>query len=333
MRSCKLGNTGLISSALGFGCSGIMGRVGRRESLRALAAAWDAGVTFYDTARSYGYGESEAVLGEFLQGRRGRAIVSTKFGILAGRQPFWKRAAKPIVRTVLSAVPSARGAVQKRIAREFTANRFTVAVLEQSLHESLRKLKTDYVDLLFLHQAEESVLERAELFSAIEKMIAAGKVRVAGISAEPQVIVAATGKHLPAIQAAQFSCNLFDLSAAGAGAAAAGIGWAGVANHPFRGVGGVQACRRLLADTAAAAPVELREKLADARGNAFPDAVLNLILASPGIDVVIPAMMNPGHIRVNAAAIEQSQFSSAELDWLRTALTAAQVPVANAPTE
>ena len=66
------------ASVLGFGCGSVMGRVGREESLRAMNVAWDAGITLFDTARSYGFGEAEAVLGEFLSGKREQAVIATK---------------------------------------------------------------------------------------------------------------------------------------------------------------------------------------------------------------------------------------------------------------
>ena len=69
-------------SVLGFGCAALMGRASRGESLKALGTALDAGITFFDTARSYGYGASEGLLGQFLQGRRDKVILCTKFGIL-----------------------------------------------------------------------------------------------------------------------------------------------------------------------------------------------------------------------------------------------------------
>ena len=59
MRPIQLRGTELKSSALGFGCANLMGRVGRRESLRALELAFDQGISYFDTARSYGWGKSE----------------------------------------------------------------------------------------------------------------------------------------------------------------------------------------------------------------------------------------------------------------------------------
>src|SRR6185312_10633129 len=163
MRTAPIGNTGIFCSVLGFGCSAIMGRSGRRASLRALGEAWQAGITLYDTARSYGGGESEAILGEFLAGRRDRAIISTKFGIVPVRPPLWKRVAKPAARALISVAPFARAAVRKGAGPQFVEGQFSAGVLRESIHLSLRKLRTDYVDFLFLHNATAPVLEQDDL--------------------------------------------------------------------------------------------------------------------------------------------------------------------------
>ena len=70
MRYVSLPNGGPDVSVLGLGCAAMMGSAGRHESLVALAAAYDSGINFFDTARSYGYGASEGLLGEFCAGRR-----------------------------------------------------------------------------------------------------------------------------------------------------------------------------------------------------------------------------------------------------------------------
>ncbi|HTX41734.1 MAG TPA: aldo/keto reductase [Acidobacteriaceae bacterium] len=322
MRRIRLGETGISSSVLGFGCSALLGRSGQKQSLRALAAAWDAGITFFDTARSYGYGESETLLGEFLRGRRDRAVIATKFGILASPQPLWKRAAKPVLRALLAVAPQARSAVRRQAAGEFAANQFTVEVLERSLHESLRKLRTDYVDLLFMHSAPASVLAQPELLAALEKLVTSGKVRVAGISCEPDVAALALQQKPRPLRAVQFPCNVFDLSATGMADASGNCGWATIANHPFGGVMRVQQCRAMLGQIAAspATPAGLREKLGTVEDAVLADVVLNLIVQGTGIQVVVPAMMKTEHLRRNVEAMEGSRFSGDEIVWLRCAL-------------
>src|SRR5262249_18716172 len=89
------------ASVLGLGCASMLGRAGRRESLAALNAAYDAGITFYDPARSYGYGECEGLLGEFFHGaRRDSVVLCTKFGILPGNPAGWKNRIKPLARAI-----------------------------------------------------------------------------------------------------------------------------------------------------------------------------------------------------------------------------------------
>jgi D-threo-aldose 1-dehydrogenase len=323
MRSVELGAGGMRASALGFGCSAVLGRVGRKESLAALGAAYDAGITFYDTARSYGYGESEALLGEFLRGRRDSVVVSTKFGILPAQTSFLKETVKPLARKVLRLIPSARKAVQKQIGAQFSANQFTVAVLRESVETSLRKLGTDYIDLLFMHSAPVSVLQQEDLLAAMQQMVGEGKVRRAGISSEPEVIEAALKADIAELRSFQFPCNLFDLGIAGK-LRGADVDVVAVANHPFGGVQRVAESKALLAALAKdeGTSRELREKLLVVDDAVLADVVLNAITDGTGIQVVIPSMMQVGHLRTNVAAMERSRFSSEELGWLRRAMTA-----------
>ena len=310
------------SSALGFGCSALLGRVGRKDSLAALSAAYDAGITFYDTARSYGYGESEALLGGFLRGRRDSVVISTKFGILPAQTSFLKETIKPLARNVLKLMPSARKAVQKQIAAQFSANQFTVPVLRESVETSLRKLGTDYIDLLFMHSAPVSVLQQEDLLGAMQQLVSEGKVRRAGISAEADVIEAALLANLAGLRSYQFACNLFDLGIA-AKLDGYGSDVVAVANHPFGGVQRVAESKALLTALIKdeGTPEALRERLRVVDDAMLADIVLNAVTYETGIQVVIPSMMQVGHLRTNVAAMEKSRFSSEELKWLRGAMT------------
>jgi aryl-alcohol dehydrogenase-like predicted oxidoreductase len=320
------------ASALGFGCSAVLGRVGRRESLAALGAAYDAGITFYDTARSYGYGESEALLGEFLRGRRESVVVSTKFGILPAQTNFFKETVKPLARKVLQMVPSARKAVQRQIGAQFSANNFTVEVLRESVETSLRRLGTDYVDLLFMHSAPVSVLQQEDLLAEMQTMVGEGKVRRAGISAEPEVIEAALEANPEGLKSFQFPCNLFDLRIAERlkGRESDVVA---VANHPFGGVLRVAESKTRLAALGKddGTSQALREKLLVVDDAVLADVVLNAITEGTGIQVVIPSMMQVRHLRTNVAVMERSQFSSEELAWLRRAMMAAVTRGAEEP--
>lgn len=327
MLTRELGNTGISCSVLGFGCSAILGRSGKRESLRALGAGWDAGITLYDTARSYGYGESEALLGQFLSGRRHQAVISTKFGIVPLRPPLWKRMAKPAARAVISLIPSMRAAVRKQAGRQFSEGQFTTTVLEESIHLSLRKLRTDYVDLLFLHAAPVSVLQQDDLLAAMEKLVNTGKVRAAGISADPDVIGLTVEKAPHPLRVLQFPCNIFDDSAprlieSASEKSASAITFGAIANHPFGGVTRVMQSREVLTQIAAAPGLSpsLREKLNGVDDGVLSDVVLNTVLSHPCIHAVVPAMMKLSHLAKNVAAITSSRFSQEDLQELRQRL-------------
>lgn len=323
MRTTELGSTGISCSVLGFGCSALLGRAGKRESMRALAAAWDAGITLYDTARSYGYGESEALLGDFLKGRRHQAVVATKFGIVPLRPPLWKRIAKPAARAAISMIPSMRGAVRKQAGRQFIQGQFTTAVLEESITLSLRKLKTDYVDLLLLHAAPAAVLQQDDLLTAMENLVNSGKVRAAGISADPDVIALAVDRSPRPLRVLQFPCNIFDSSGpdlleARMRTGSPPISFGVIANHPFGGILRVRQGREILARIAAQPGLDpvLREKLGDVDEGVLADVVLNLVLSHPSINAVVPAMMQIPHLRKNIAAVNDSRFTPGEIHIL-----------------
>lgn len=267
MQSIAPDDVAARAPVLGFGCSAMMGRVGRKASLAALAAAYDAGITFYDTARSYGYGESEELLGEFLRGRRDSVVVSTKFGTLPKAASPFKRVLKPAVRGLLGVFPSARRQMRRQFAAMSSTGHFTVAALHGSLDASLRALRTDYVDFLFLHEAPASVLQQDDLFAALRGLVEAGKVRRFGIASQPEVIEAALAARVPGLQSMQFPCNVSNMGQADGCLRAQGEVFA-IANHPFGGAAGIAAGKAALGRIARASktpPGAAREVDADER--------------------------------------------------------------------
>lgn len=318
MRYVSVGNGVPDVSVLGLGCSAMMGRVGRRESETALSAAFDLGVNFFDTARSYGYGASEGVLGEFCRGRRDKVVISTKFGILPAAKS-WKQAVKPLARKVVRMFPGLRKAAQKQGQALFTPGQFSVPVLRSSLETSLRELKTDYVDMLLMHAAPMSVLAQDDLLAELERVVAEGKVRVAGISGELDVMAATFAQRPAVLQTAQLACNIehFDFLER-----TRGTGMFLVANHPFGGPAGVTECRRRIEALRSSdrLPQELRAKLDTNDPRLMPEVVLNAILVGTGIGAATPAMMQRKHLESNCRAVMECRFSEGELVVLRREL-------------
>jgi aryl-alcohol dehydrogenase-like predicted oxidoreductase len=321
MRTVRLDGYEMTSSVLGFGCSAVMGRVGRRASLAALGAAFDAGITFYDTARSYGYGEAEGLLGEFLRARRDEVVVSTKFGILPAKSNPLKQALKPLARGLMRLAPSLRKAMQGPIAAQFSAGHFTVGAMRSSLEASLRALQTGYVDLFFLHLPPVSVFQQEDLFAALEHLTIEGKVLRVGIAADAPVALAALEAHRPDLRTVQFPCNLFDAGLAGQ-LNRFDRGVVAIANHPFGGPQRIAESKRLIQALVRepATPESLRFKLWKLDDVVLADLVLNTITSGTGIKVVVPSMLRLEHLQTNVAAMEHSRFTAEELEWLRKRL-------------
>src|SRR5580693_8979084 len=88
MQKRKLGNSGLEVSALGFGCMGLSYAYGpateKQEAIKVIRAAYDGGVTFFDTAEAYGPFKNEELVGEALAPVRNKVVIATKFGFENG---------------------------------------------------------------------------------------------------------------------------------------------------------------------------------------------------------------------------------------------------------
>jgi aryl-alcohol dehydrogenase-like predicted oxidoreductase len=150
MREHPLGTTDLRVSAVGLGCNNLGARLDRAGAQGVVHAALDAGITLFDTADIYGErGGSETVLGEVLGARRKDIVLVTKFGVAMDDEGRLKGGS---ARYVMSAIEA-----------------------------SLKRLKTDWIDLYYLHRSDPTT-PVAETLGALDKLIAQGKVRYIGCS-------------------------------------------------------------------------------------------------------------------------------------------------------
>lgn len=178
---------GVGSSILGFGCAPILGAVGAREAERALRTALDAGITHYDVARSYGYGEAEKFLGRFLRGRRDQVVVASKFGIRATWCARAARPLKPLVRMLRPRRANAPGPSKPGPAvpqRDIFHKRIevTVANMVRNLEETLRALRTDHLDLFLVHEPVRPVRDQAAVLECAAKLKREGKIKEFGVA-------------------------------------------------------------------------------------------------------------------------------------------------------
>jgi D-threo-aldose 1-dehydrogenase len=175
-----LRGTAITTSVLGFGCSRLLGPMSRAEALRLLETAYDAGIRHFDVARAYGSGDAEDVLGEYIARRRDDVTVTTKFGIQPLPAVAERRLLLGAARRVMRASPAVRRFLGRQGARLVKRAAFSAEDARTSLETSLRKLRTDYVDLLLLH---DCALENCspELLDFLITAVAAGKVRCFGV--------------------------------------------------------------------------------------------------------------------------------------------------------
>ncbi len=181
MRNVFVPALGSQVSAIGFGCASLGSRVARDTGLKALERAYEAGVTWYDVAPSYGDGEAESNLASFLVGKRCNIQVCTKVGILPAQTPWLMRKVKPIARSLVGLLPALRSvvAVRRPLA---TKTKLNSTLIRESLHGSLRRLGTDYIDVLALHGADEVEVVSEDVLRVLDDMVKQGKVRTISVA-------------------------------------------------------------------------------------------------------------------------------------------------------
>lgn len=176
----------MTALALGFGTASVLGRVGERESAAALLSAYDLGIRHIDTARSYGWGEAEELVGRVLSPfPRDSYTLVTKCGLVPVRPSKLLSLTKQVARPIYRRLGRGRSAMKRAASTASLQPRRAdnVATLRASLDVSLRALRTEYVDALLLHnyvpgQPLHDVLE----WFAKERQ--AGRIRRFGFSVE-----------------------------------------------------------------------------------------------------------------------------------------------------
>lgn len=152
------------------------GTVDDTESIRALHRAIELGVNIFDTANNYGAGHSEYVLGQALEGRRHEVVIATKFASMFDEEKH-----------------------EAYRDREFPA---TYEAIREACEGSLRRLRTDYIDLYQFHDGEFPIERAVGVRESLERLVAEGKIRWYGWSTDDpaRARVFADGAHCASIQ-------------------------------------------------------------------------------------------------------------------------------------
>ena len=273
-----LGHTGLKVTRLGYGAMEIRGSriwggrpVTEEQAKTILNAVLDQGITFIDTANDYG--RSEEFIGKFISSRRSEYILATKSGC---------------------------NVVRRDENTDDTPHVWTRENLFRGLHESLARMKTDYIDIMQLHNPPVEDCQKGNLVEALKEMKQEGKVRFTSIST--------TLPHLPTyLQWGVFDTFQIPYSALERDhenwitqAAEAGIGIiirGGVARgEPGMGLGNTDRWEKF----EAAGLDELLEP-----GESRTSFLLRFTLSHPHTDTIIVGTLHPQHLAENIAAIKR----------------------------
>jgi aryl-alcohol dehydrogenase-like predicted oxidoreductase len=304
MKHRPLGRTGLMVSEIGFGGWGIggltpgatsYGEVDDAVSLGALRRALDLGVTFYDTSNLYGSGHSEELLGEAFGGCRDRVVIATKIG-----------------------------------RSDYDTEAYAPEQLRASLEGSLRRLRSDYVDVVQVHSPSSiAALKQHDVMGTLGRLKAEGKVRAVGISTKaPAEGIAAIAEA--GAQVVQVNFNLVDQRASEDGLLAAaerhGAGVVGRTPLCFGMLSGAVApdtvfdardhrsqwSKEQIARWIEASNLFVRS-VAAGQGHSPVQVALRFCLSYPAMSTTIPGMLKASEVEQNVTASDLGPLSGADL--------------------
>ena len=166
MRYRRLGNTDIEVSEVGFGVwtlsTGWWGEVDDKRSVRLLKRAYEEGINYFDTADTYGSGKGETLLADAFGHMRDEVVISTKIGY-----DFYN--------------------YTKRRGQQERPQDWSEDFVRFALEQSLKRLTTDYVDFLQLHNTKMDAIENDALFSLMEEFKKEGKIRAYGVALGPKI--------------------------------------------------------------------------------------------------------------------------------------------------
>lgn len=303
MKYRKLGNTGLEVSEIGFGTWGLggdaYGPVDDNVSKEALRFAFDLGVTFYDTADLYGNGHSEEVIGEALKSVREMVNIATKVGTLP-HSGFY-------------------------MPQDFSPKH-----IREGLEASLRRLRTDYIDLYQLHSPPIEALNTS-IIETLESLQKEGKIRAFAVSVRsPSDGLTAIEKGFKALQVnfnlidhRAIETNLFAL------ARRENVGIIARTPLAFGYLTGTLKGDENLGDSDHRAkwPTDQLDRWAKAprlfsflnegKNRSLAQLALKFCLAYGSVSTVIPGMVNVDEVQENVRASDMEPLTSYELTRIR----------------
>lgn len=207
-----------------------MGALGRRDSMRMLEAAYDAGIRHFDVAPMYGYGEAESCLGELLSRHPGQCSVTTKFGIPPQAQGTLAAVARATLRPILQRFPALKQSLSKPTQAPIAVQQshsdasgpprppnpiFNVAEARASLQRSLAALRCERIDVWLLHDVTASDLpeksaQTDDLLEFLQQSANAGQIGTFGVGTDRSQIAPLLALHPAFCPVTQYEWSVFN---------------------------------------------------------------------------------------------------------------------------
>jgi aryl-alcohol dehydrogenase-like predicted oxidoreductase len=317
----RFGSTDLLCSEIGLGCQSIGGGLFNDESSaeRILHKAFDGGINFYDSSDHYSMGRSEELLGKAFLRDRHDIVIATKVGtrydaarVMALRM---RRLASPLSNLLLP--------FRKRLHRFRAGGRgqdFCPSYVVNAVESSLRRLQTDYLDILQLHKPPPGALRDEELIRTLERLKQDGKIRHIGVAATSNAD-AALSLELPWVSSVQITFSLVEQTAREDLPLNQSLGKAILARNP-RGFGMLTDLGRDLTAEDYTWDEEEADRLRS-MAQAFrflagpkrslATAAIKYVLQQPGITVALPRATSPEDLDDILAASEARELTTEEM--------------------
>jgi len=327
MKYKSFGNTDLKVSEIGLGCSYLGGTLerGTTNPNQILHDAFDKGINFFDTADIYSQGNSEKIVGNSFKKMRDQVIISTKVGFYLSNVGSVSSKFKPLYRYISRSMPWL-----KSYARDFRSSQkkqdFSTDYITRAVENCLKRLQTDYIDILQLHNPETGQLESGELLDTLDRLRQAGKIRYYGVSCR-NIEDALVFLKYAGISTLQVPINLLEQEAVGyllPGAKEKGI--AVVARQPL--AGGTIFRSNNVKDSenedSAGANNQKHEQvnkfsfLFDNGSRTISQAAMKYVLQLQGVSVVLVGTTNQNHLKEIVDSTDLPLLTEEEMSRIHT---------------
>jgi aryl-alcohol dehydrogenase-like predicted oxidoreductase len=305
------------ATVLGLGAASLQSRRGKKESIDALNAALDVGISHIDTADFYGQGKSEEVIGEVLADRRmrHRVTIASKTGLSFNPMARALFGLTPMLRHTLRRFNGVRMLARKVLNSQVQKRPPAIGDLTRAVEGSLRRLRTDYLDIMLLHGPTDEILRNPATWEELARLKKAGKIRHFGVSLHDATQSDECLSKMPlGLTVVQIELNVLmqDIledrirRIAEAGAAC-------ISGGPFRAAEVFQPVK-----PEARRVIEAVDRIARDRDISRADVALAFVTARPEVGTVLVSMTTPRHLAANLAAL-RTRLDDDEIRAIRSA--------------